>query len=74
MNWKTPDSAPKDGTPLLLFAKLDYPQEEPGPIVGHWDSAVHQWRPLPELLDKGVKLVLSYWTDIPELPTGRASE
>jgi hypothetical protein len=68
-NWKTMESAPKDGTPVLLIAKLDLPDEEPGPVVGRWQKAVEEWRLVPDVLDKGHKLVPSHWTDIPELPS-----
>jgi hypothetical protein len=37
-NWKAMDTAPKDGTNVLLWATLKTipPYEEPGPVVGHW--------------------------------------
>ncbi len=65
-DWKTMDSAPKDGTKVLLIARLDIQGEEPGPVVGHWLKTVEEWRPVPDLLDKGTKLISSYWTGFPE--------
>jgi len=65
-DWKSMDSAPKDGTKVLLIARLDIHGDEPGPVVGLWVRAVEEWRPAPDLLDKGTKLIPSYWMDIPE--------
>jgi hypothetical protein len=70
-NWRTMDYAPKDGRKVLLIAKLDLPGEEPGPVVGRWYRApVEEWRPTPEPLNTGRKLIPSLWMEIPEFPSG----
>jgi hypothetical protein len=66
--WKTMESAPKNGTKVLLWAtlKTPAPYDPPGPVVGRWIKApVEQWRPVPDLLDKGIALIPTHWTDIP---------
>ena len=60
------DNAPKDGTNVLLIARLNIQGEEPGPVVGHWLKAVEEWRPAPDPLDRGTELIPSFWTEIPE--------
>ena len=73
-DWKTMDTAPQDGRNVLLWATLRTipPYEEPGPVVGRWHKApVEQWKPVPDLLDKGTALIPYYWTDIPDFPYRR---
>ncbi len=69
--WKAMESAPKDGTKVLLWAtlKTPAPYDPPGPVVGRWvKPPVAQWRPAPDLLDKGIELIAFYWTELPDPP------
>jgi len=70
-NWKPMDSAPKDGTKVLLIVRLNIPGEEPGPVVGHWLKAVEEWRVSPDFLDEGTELIPSCWMEIPQFPGSR---
>ena len=43
--WKTIDSAPKDGTKVLLLARCKtIPDDTPAPVVGFWNKHVMQWK------------------------------
>lgn len=70
MTWKPIETAPKDGTDILLLDKYENP---PFVVVGFWgtsteDNGVVQWRvrwdhtALTNVYDP------TYWTEIPEMP------
>jgi hypothetical protein len=67
--WKRIDSAPKDGTPVLLIARFNIQTEENGTVVGHWENAIERWKPVPRFLDNGHELIPTWWMEIPKLPT-----
>jgi hypothetical protein len=60
-------NAPKDGNPVLLFARLNIDGAVPGPVVGFWHLTEHEWRPLPHD-PEGTELYPSHWAKIPDLP------
>jgi hypothetical protein len=69
-NWKPiEDDPPKDGRPVLLWARLKRaPAEKDAPsypIVGHWDN--WQWQATPDLLSSE-PLIPTFWAEIPEPP------
>ena len=70
--WKTMESAPKDGTEILLLARFQiYGGDDTiSGVVGAWNEHVQQWRLSPEFLDNGEYLIPSHWAQIPELPSG----
>jgi hypothetical protein len=68
--WKPIETAPKDGTVVLLWARLSKP---PSPndfhrIVGFWHRSIHQWKVSPEHLNGEEVLIASYWAPLPEPP------
>jgi hypothetical protein len=73
-DWKSIESAPKDGRPLLLFASLKTVSpgldNKPVPVVGHWHRAIERWKVWPDHLGSGAELIPTHWAWIPEpLPT-----
>jgi hypothetical protein len=70
-NWKPIDSAPKDGTNVLLWARLKIAPpglgSEPGPVVGFWHDAFAKWHMAPEYLRD--ELIPTHWTELPNPPT-----
>ena len=68
-SWKPIEDAPKDGRPVLLWARLkSAPAEKDAasyPIVGRWDN--WQWQATPDLLSSAV-LIPTYWTALPPEP------
>ena len=67
--WKTIDSAPKDGTKVLLLARCKtIPDDTPAPVVGFWNKHVMQWKVASEYLSQADELIPSHWMEIPELP------
>jgi len=71
MNWKPIEDAPKDGTPLLLWARLK--SCPPGgedfyPIVGYWHRSIQRWKVLPEHLNGDEDLIADYWAELPAAP------
>jgi len=71
-NWKPIASAPKDGTPVLLwvtqFGTTPAGQSEPSAVVGFWHKAVGQWRMIPDHLNRGEELIASHWIELPKPP------
>jgi hypothetical protein len=70
--WKPISSAPKDGTRVLLFARLNTDGAKLGPVVGYWHTTEDEWRLEPH--DTGTELMPTYWMEIPKIPTGSAAE
>jgi hypothetical protein len=70
-NWKSIESAPKSGMPVLLWARLkthppsgdDFYQ-----IVGFWHASVQQWKVSPEHLNQLEELIAAHWVALPEPP------
>jgi hypothetical protein len=69
-NWKQiEDDPPKDGRPVLLWARLkSAPAERDAPsypIVGRRDN--WRWQATPDLLSSAA-LIPTYWTELPPEP------
>jgi hypothetical protein len=70
-SWKPMGSAPKDGSKVLLWARLKtVPDDKPGPVVGYWHRSIERWKIAPDHLGRGEELVPSYWTEVPKAPNG----
>ena len=70
-NWKPIDSAPKNGTPVLLWARLKSSppsDDDLYPIVGFWHASVQRWKVSPEHLNREEDLIASCWIPLPEPP------
>lgn len=70
-SWKTINTAAKDGTPVLLWARLkNGPPENPAfyPIVGFWHRLIEKWKVAPEHLNQEEELIASHWAALPEPP------
>jgi hypothetical protein len=70
-SWKPIQDAPKDGRPVLLWARLASTPAERDDfsflVVGFWHIAIERWNVAPELLgEKG--LIPTYWTELPPAP------
>ncbi len=70
-NWKPIESAPKNGTPVLLWARLK--GSPPGDndfyaIVGFWHRSVERWKVSPEHLNREEDLIALFWATLPESP------
>jgi hypothetical protein len=71
MNWESVENAPRDGTPVLLWARLKSSPPEDNdryPIVGFWHQSVEQWKVQPEHLNQEEELIPDYWSALPEPP------
>jgi hypothetical protein len=73
MDWKPIKSAPRDGSSVLLWARLM--STPPGnddfyPIVGAWNKSIERWKVAPELLNKAEVLDARYWNELPNFPKG----
>jgi hypothetical protein len=72
-DWKPIESAPRDGSSVLLWARLTSVPPESNdhvPIVGAWDKSIHRWKVAPELLNKAEVLDAKFWTELPNSPSG----
>jgi hypothetical protein len=51
-NWKTMDTAPRNGTKVLLWATLKTAPagDEHHPVVGFWHKSIKKWKVAPEHL------------------------
>ena len=70
-NWKPIESAPKDETPVLLWARLKTspPAEDDFyMVVGFWHRSVQRWKVSPEHLNREEELIASHWAALPEPP------
>jgi len=71
-NWKPMDNAPRDGRPVLLWARLK--SVPPGsndhsPIVGFWNKSIDRWEATPDLSYLGSEVLIpKYLTELPEPP------
>ena len=71
-DWKPIDDAAKNGTPVLLWARLK--SDISGncyQIVGLWQASVERWKASPEHLSRWEDLIPSYWMPLPEPPRTR---
>jgi hypothetical protein len=67
--WKKIESAPKDGSKVLLYARCKTdPNDKPAPVVGFWNKDVMQWKVASEYLSQADELLPSHWMEIPKLP------
>jgi hypothetical protein len=69
--WKPEESAPKDGTVVLLWARLgSYPPESDNyfRIVGFWHRSIGKWKVAPEHLNPQEELHATHWAPIPKPP------
>ena len=63
-NWKPIESAPRDGTPVLLWAQLKSKPptgDDFHPIVGFWHRSIDRWKVTPEDLNSEDDLIATYW-------------
>jgi hypothetical protein len=69
MSWATMESAPRDGSRVLLYARstLD-PHHKVDLVVGRWDRDVSQWKVGTEYVDHAGELVPRRWMAIPFVP------
>ena len=70
-NWKPIETAPRNGTPVLLWARLRSNPPSPDdcyPIVGFWHASVERWKVSPEHLNREEDLIASHWVALPEPP------
>jgi transglutaminase-like putative cysteine protease len=65
MEWKTIDSAPKDGTEILLFNHAYLGGDTPQQVVGHW--ATHGWR--ESYADEYAICEATHWMPLPPPPS-----
>jgi hypothetical protein len=73
MDWKTMKSAPRDGSSMLLWARLTSvppTNDDFYPIVGSWNKSIQRWKVAPDLLNKAEVLDARYWTELPNSPKG----
>ena len=77
-DWQPLKTAPKDGSPVLLWARLgSHPPEGESffPIVGFWHRSVGRWKVAPEVLNAPEDLIPTYWAPSPKPPgQGRAAQ
>jgi hypothetical protein len=71
-DWKPIESAPQDGSSVLLWVRLTSvpPENDFCPIVGSWNKSIERWKVAPELLNKAEVLDARYWTELPNSPKG----
>jgi hypothetical protein len=71
-NWKTIENAPKDGRPVLLWARFKTQPAEKEvqsyPVVGFWHKSIGRWKVFPEDLNRGEELIPTYWVELPKAP------
>jgi hypothetical protein len=70
-DWKPIESAPRDGSSMLLWARLK--SVPPGTndfcsIVGFWHNSIKQWKVAPEILNKDEVLDARCWAELPGEP------
>jgi len=73
-NWKPIETAPMDGRPVLLWARLTSVPAEPdsfSPVVGFWHRSIGRWKIAPEILSKSEVLDARCWTELPAPPNGQ---
>jgi hypothetical protein len=58
--------APRDGRPLLLWARLNVDGCEFERIVGCWDKSNDEWR--LKINDTGTELKVRFWMELPHPP------
>jgi hypothetical protein len=69
--WQPIETAPRDGTPLLLWARLKSKPptgDDFHPIVEFWHRSIDRWKVTPEDLNSEDDLIATYWIAIPEPP------
>lgn len=74
-DWKPIDSAPTDGSAVLLWARLTRVPAGPdsfSPIVGFWHRSIRCWKVAPEILCESEVLDARYWTELPNPPINEA--
>jgi hypothetical protein len=70
-DWNFIETAPKDGTLVLLWARLGSNPPSANdfyPIVGFWHSLIEPWKVAPEHLNQEEHLIASFWAPIPAPP------
>ena len=72
-DWKPIESAPRDGSSVLLWARLR--SVPPGnndfyPIVGAWNKSIERWKVAPELLNRPEVLDARFWIELPNFAKG----
>jgi hypothetical protein len=67
-NWERMETAPTNGTPVLLWARLKVTPHDFYQIVGFWHPSVEQWKVHPEHLRQEEELFPDYWSALPEPP------
>jgi hypothetical protein len=71
IDWQLMETAPRDGRPVLLCAKLSsYPPEPKNhfPIVGFWHQTIMRWKVAPEHWNPQEELIATHWAPIPKSP------
>ena len=71
IKWQSMDTAPQDGRPVLLWARLSSYPPEPNdhfPIVGFWHRAIMRWKVAPENLNPQEALIATHWAPLPAKP------
>lgn len=63
MDWQPIETAPKDGTKILLYAVI-----WPDVAVGSWDESNNGWMLYPDSEDSGRERNISHWMPLPEPP------
>jgi len=69
--WKPIESAPIDGRPVLLWARLKSSppaDDDFYAIVGFWHRSVQRWKVSPEHLNREEDLIALFWAALPEPP------
>lgn len=69
--WQSIETAPRDGTPLLLWARLKSKPptgDDFHPIVGFWHRSIERWKVTPDDLNSEDDLIATYWIAIPDPP------
>jgi hypothetical protein len=70
-HWKPIEHAPKDGKPLLLWARLKSSRPELDdffPVVGIWHLQIMTWMGHPQHL-RGDELRPTHWAELPAPPS-----
>lgn len=66
MNWQPIKSAPKNGTPVLLWSVYPHPAIPPICITGKYIKGLREWVGL----NSDIRLHPTHWMPLPEPPTG----